>query len=68
MSVAPVRMLGMTQQDDDSNITGLYDLSEVAKMGFGHRDESSFDGVMRMAFCLDGGYARSVGVVARQDR
>jgi DNA-3-methyladenine glycosylase II len=48
-------------------ITGPYDLREVALMGFGHRDEKSFDGVMRMAFCLDGGYERSVGVAARQD-
>ena len=30
-------------------------------MGFGHRDETSFDGVMRMAFCLDGDYERQVG-------
>ena len=48
-------------------ITGPYDLREVALMGFGHRDEKSFDGTMRMAFCLDGGYQRSVGVAARQD-
>ena len=36
-------------------------------MGFGHRDESSFDGVMRMAFCLDGDHERQVGVEARQE-
>lgn len=47
-------------------ITGPYDLAEVALMGFGHRDESSFDGVMRMAFCLDGDLERQVGVEARQ--
>lgn len=35
-------------------------------MGFGHRDERSFDGVMRMAFCLDGDYERQVGVEAQQ--
>ncbi len=35
-------------------------------MGFGHRDERSFDGVMRMAFCLDGDFERHVGVEARQ--
>ncbi len=35
-------------------------------MGFGHRDVRSFDGVMRMAFCLDGDYERQVGVEARQ--
>jgi DNA-3-methyladenine glycosylase II len=48
------------------DITGPYDLREVALMGFGHRDESSFDGGMRMACCLDGDYERPVGVVARQ--
>jgi DNA-3-methyladenine glycosylase II len=35
-------------------------------MGFGHRDERYFDGVMRMAFCLDGDYERQVGVAAQQ--
>ena len=35
-------------------VTGPFDLREIALMGFGHRDESGFDGVMRMAFCLDG--------------
>jgi DNA-3-methyladenine glycosylase II len=47
-------------------IVGPFDLREVALMGFGHRDEHSFDGVMRMAFCLDGDYQRQVGVEARQ--
>jgi DNA-3-methyladenine glycosylase II len=47
-------------------IAGPFDLREVAMMGFGHRDERSFDGVMRMAFCLDGDYERQVGVEARQ--
>lgn len=37
-------------------------------MGFGHRNESSFDGVMRLAFCLDGSaaYEQQVGVEVRQ--
>jgi DNA-3-methyladenine glycosylase II len=47
-------------------IVGPFDLREVALMGFGHRDEHSFGGVMRMAFCLDGDYERQVGVEARQ--
>jgi len=47
-------------------IVGPFDLGEVAMMGFGHRDERSFDGVMRMAFCLDGDHERQVGVAARQ--
>jgi DNA-3-methyladenine glycosylase II len=46
---------------------GPYDLREIATMGFGHRDERSFDGVMRMAFRLDGDYEHAVGVAARQD-
>jgi DNA-3-methyladenine glycosylase II len=49
-------------------ITGPFDLRDVAMMGFGHRDERSFDGVMRMAFCLDGDYERQVGVAARQSK
>lgn len=51
-------------------LRGPYDLAEVAMMGFGHRDERSFDGVMRLAFCLDGahqeGAERQVGVELRQ--
>src|SRR5207249_1931611 len=46
---------------------GPYDLREVALMGFGHRDEHSFDGVMRLAFCVDGDYERQVGVEVRQE-
>jgi DNA-3-methyladenine glycosylase II len=48
------------------DIVGPFYLREVAMMGFGHRDERSFDGVMRMAFCLDGDYERQVGVEAKQ--
>jgi len=47
-------------------IVGPFDLRAIAMMGFGHRDERSFDGAMRMAFCLDGDYERQVGVEARQ--
>ena len=47
-------------------VDGPYDLREVALMGFGHRDEKSFDGVMRLAFCLDGDYETQVGVAVRQ--
>jgi DNA-3-methyladenine glycosylase II len=46
-------------------LTGTYDLREVALMGFGHRDESSFDGVMRLAFCTDA-LDGQVGVELRQ--
>ncbi|PZR97854.1 MAG: Fe-S cluster assembly protein HesB [Chloroflexi bacterium] len=36
--------------------------------GFGQRHAAPFDGVMRLAFCVDGeGYSRQVGVALRQD-
>lgn len=47
-------------------VHGPYDLAEVGTMGFGNRDEPHFDGVLRMALCLDGDYGRQVGVEARQ--
>lgn len=47
-------------------VNGPYDLREVALMGFGHRDEKDFDGVMRLGFCLDGDYESRVGVAVRQ--
>lgn len=46
-------------------LIGPYDLREVALMGFGHRDESHFDGVMRLAFCTDA-LDTQVGVEVRQ--
>ncbi len=46
--------------------TGIYSLRESAEFGFGGRAADRFDGVMRMAFCLDG-YRRQVGVELRQD-
>jgi len=49
------------------DLRGPYDLGEVATLSFGHRDER-FDGVMRLAFCVDGSYERAVGVELRQDR
>ncbi|HEU4547384.1 MAG TPA: hypothetical protein VFR88_13910, partial [Microlunatus sp.] len=47
-------------------LRGPYDLREVALMGFGHRDEESFDGVMRLGFCVDGDHESQVGVAVRQ--
>lgn len=57
----------LTQLD----LRGPYDLREIALMGFGHRDEQSFDGTMRLAFCVDTApgmtdYEQQVGVEARQ--
>jgi len=48
-------------------LTGPYDLREVALMGFGHRDESAFDGVMRLAFCTDA-LDGQIGVEVRQQK
>ncbi len=47
-------------------LRGPYDLREVALMGYGHRDETEFDGVMRLAFCVDDDYETQVGVEVRQ--
>ena len=42
---------GGSYRDDDNTLGDFrpLDLRETALMGFGHRDERSFDGVMRMA-------------------
>ena len=45
---------------------GPFSLAEAAAFGFGQRDASEPDDVMRLAFCLDG-YAVQVGVEVRQD-
>ena len=59
---APAHPVQLTSLD----VSGPYDFGEVALMGFGHRDEREFDGVMRMAFCLDVELETPVGVEARQ--
>jgi len=56
----------VTVRTSTIDLLGPYSLEEVAMMGFGHRDERSFDGVMRMAFCLDSDLERQVGVELRQ--
>lgn len=45
---------------------GPFSLEELALFGFGHRSERSFDGVMRMAFRVDGDLETAVGVEVRQ--
>lgn len=67
-TAAPDVAPALAQQTVSAEIqlAGPYDLQEVALMGFGHRDERSFDGVMRLAFCVDGDYERQVGVEVRQ--
>src|SRR5580692_4279354 len=44
---------------------GPFSLAEAALFGFGQRSDDAWDGVMRLAFCLDG-YASQVGVELRQ--
>ena len=45
---------------------GPFSLEELARFGFGHRNERSFDGVMRMAFPVDHDLETAVGVEVRQ--
>jgi DNA-3-methyladenine glycosylase II len=45
---------------------GPFSLRELATFGFGQRLDTSYDGVMRMAFCADG-YRGGAGVSVRQD-
>ncbi len=47
--------------------SGPFNLQELALFGFGQRFESEWSGVMRLAFCMDGGFAEQVGVEVRQD-
>src|SRR2546430_1025575 len=45
---------------------GPFSLQELATFGFGQRSEQKWDGVMRLALCLDD-YSGHVGVEVRQD-
>jgi DNA-3-methyladenine glycosylase II len=47
--------------------SGSFSLKESVEFGFGQRHSERFEGVMRLAFCLDG-YDEQVGVVLRQER
>lgn len=46
---------------------GPFSLAESELVGFGHRDASSFDGVTRLAFTLDGDHEHAAGVEVRQE-
>ena len=46
--------------------SGPFSLAEAATFGFGQRGGGDWDGVLRLAFCLDG-YSQQVGVEVRQD-
>jgi DNA-3-methyladenine glycosylase II len=45
---------------------GPFSLRELATFEFGPRQSASFDGVLRMAFCVDG-HRQAAGVEVRQD-
>lgn len=45
---------------------GPFSLREAATFGFGQRLETTWDGVLRLGFCVDG-YAEQAGVEVRQD-
>lgn len=45
---------------------GPFSLEELSLFGFGHRAEREFDGVMRMAFRVDGDLETAAGVEVRQ--
>ena len=45
---------------------GPFSLREAATFGFGQRLDTSWDGVLRLAFCVDG-YAEQAGVEVRHD-
>jgi DNA-3-methyladenine glycosylase II len=64
----PARMMrGMTRTFTIHPV-GDFSLREAAQFGFGQRSRPAgeFDGVMRLAFCLDGGFEQQVGVEVRQ--
>src|SRR6476646_3817976 len=71
------RDVGVGADRDDQRVTtststtiptrGPFSLKELALFGFGHRNERSFDGVMRMAFRVDHDLETAVGVEVRQN-
>ncbi|GAC1578698.1 MAG: DNA-3-methyladenine glycosylase [Candidatus Dormibacteria bacterium] len=57
----------MTSQPDFSiEPSGPFSLEESARFGFGQRDAEEYEGVMRLAFCVDG-YREQAGVAVRED-
>src|ERR1700733_4856585 len=59
-------MLGMERGSFTIKPDGPFSLAEAATFGFGQRAGGDWDGVMRLAFCLDG-YAGQVAAEVRQD-
>ena len=66
LGLSVVRGRVVVMRTSTIDLRGPYSLEEVALMGFGHRDERSFDGVMRLAFCVDTDLEQQVGVELRQ--
>jgi DNA-3-methyladenine glycosylase II len=62
----PARLVDTPRGELALPTRGPFSLEESATFGFGHQTTEVFDGVMRLAFCLDG-YATQVGVEVRQD-
>lgn len=56
----------MTTVERSIPTRGLFSLEELALFGFGYRNERDFDGVMRMAFRVDGDLETAAGVEVRQ--
>ncbi len=59
-------MLGMERRSFTITPDGPFSLAEAATFGFGQRAGGDWDGVMRLAFCLDG-YSGQVAAEIRQD-
>lgn len=57
---------GHRQPDFTIEPSGTFSLQEAASFGFGQRQPEAYEGVMRLAFCVDG-YRDQVGVAVRQD-
>ncbi len=67
MSTACVANKPTSRTTTSIPVRGDFSLAEVAMMGFGHRHEQRFDGVMRLAFCIDAdGYSGHGAVEVRQ--
>jgi DNA-3-methyladenine glycosylase II len=66
MAEGSSRENAMTSQTFTIAPQGPFSLAEAATFGFGQRSGQEWDGVMRLAFCVDG-YTRQVGVEVHQD-
>ena len=67
-TVTQAHLVGAGTDAPDFSIEplGPFSLEEAATFGFGQRDAATYDGVMRLAFCVDG-YESQAAVEVRQD-